>query len=76
MRKKSTIQKSIIEKTTIEARHNCTRIFFDGEEIKGVHFFKIEQRVGQELPVVTIEIVTKEIEFVGESVIAIEKPTP
>lgn len=66
----------MIKQVSIYAEPHCTKIFADGEEIKGVRSFKVEQEVGQELPVLKLEIVASEIEFIGDSVIEIEKPTP
>lgn len=56
----------MIQKVTIDAQPRCTKIFADGQEIEGVRFFECKQEVGQELPVLSLEIVAKEIEVVGQ----------
>lgn len=66
----------MIKQVSIYAEPHCTKIFADGEEIKCVRSFKVEQEVGQELPVLRLEIIAREIEFIGESVIENEKPDP
>ncbi len=66
----------MIQKVTIDANPRCTRIIADGKEIEGVRRFKCEREVGQELPLVTLEIIAREVEFVGTAVTEIEKPAP
>lgn len=56
----------MIQKVTIDAQPCCTKIFADGKEIEGVRFFECKQEVGQELPVLSLEIVAREIEVVGQ----------
>lgn len=63
----------MIRQVSIYAEPSCTKIFADGKEIEGGRSFKMEQEVGLELPILKLEIVAREIEFVGESVIEIEK---
>lgn len=64
----------MIKQVSIYAEPSCTKIFADGKEIEGVRSFTVEQEVGQKIPVLKLEIIAREIEFIGESVIEIEKP--
>lgn len=63
----------------ITSRPYETHIIVDGEEIKGVEYFKISQEVGEEIPTVTLKMLAKSVEVSGVSVVGVlkdEKPTP
>lgn len=49
-----------------------TKVFVDGNEISGVRKFSVEQEVGQELPIIKLELCAMEVEFDGECTEATE----
>lgn len=58
---------SCLPVVTIKSTPGRTNIFLDGEEVKSVRYFKVEQEVRQEVPTVTLEVLAREVIFEGKA---------
>lgn len=57
----------------IEAHPYKTLIYVDGKPINGITYFKVEQDVGMEVPVLTLKLLAKEIFLNGVSIVEVDK---